>query len=46
MRARPPICPESEESEDAETDERVRDPHGENLRWAKREQSKQLNRTR
>jgi hypothetical protein len=41
MRERPPLCPEEEDAE--EVGERVRDPHGENLRWAKRDQSKNLN---
>jgi hypothetical protein len=40
MRERPPCCPEVEDADDA--DERVRDPHGENLRWAKRGQTNNL----
>jgi hypothetical protein len=40
MREPAPLCPEGEDAEEA--DERVRDPHGENLRWAKREQNNNL----
>lgn len=44
MRVRPPLCPEGADAEDA--DERIRDPHGENLHWAKREETTRLNRMR
>jgi hypothetical protein len=37
MRECPTLCPEGDDAEDA--DERVRDPHGENLHWAKRDHS-------
>ncbi len=36
MRARPPLCPESEDVEEKEEQARIRDPHGENLYWARR----------
>jgi hypothetical protein len=36
MRVRLPLCPESEDIEEKEEQDRIRDPHGENLEWAKR----------
>ncbi len=36
MKVRLPLCPESEDVQEKEEQERIRDPHGENLHWAKR----------
>jgi hypothetical protein len=36
MRAQTTLCPESEDVEEKEDHDRIRDPHGENLHWAKR----------
>lgn len=36
MRQQISICPETEDGEEAEKSERIADPHGENLRWSKR----------
>ncbi len=36
MKVRLPLCPESEDVEEKEEQERIPDPHGENLHWAKR----------